>query len=45
MKLPSFKEIFKFLFMSFALYIKMGIVAIIFCAGVMLFFWIILQIL
>lgn len=45
MKLPSFKEIFKFMFMYFALCIKMGIAAIIFIAVVMGVFWLILQIL
>jgi len=45
MKLPSFKEIFKFLFMAFALYTKMGIAAIIFIAVVMGVFWLIIQML
>jgi hypothetical protein len=45
MKLPSFKEIFKFMFMYFALCIKLGIAAVIFGAVVMLAFWLILQVL
>lgn len=45
MKLPSFKEIFKILFMYYALMIKFGIAAVIFIAVVMLVFWLILQIL
>ena len=45
MKLPSFKEIFKLMFMYFALCIKLGIAAVIFIAVVMLVFWLILQIL
>ena len=45
MKLPSFKEIFKFMFMYFALCIKLGIAAVIFIAVVMGVFWLIIQML